>query len=185
MSIECSECERDLRGGHSVFCPRSDGWIKCGLPWQYHGDWMDYPSVPDLHKEEKKQFGTTTTAAYKELEKFYKGCKKPAEYDAVTKTKDAQKKYKKFADQVRDWMKNHPLWLEYQEDMKRYNKEIGEKSFCGKGLNRPGTIIEVKSGKELDHLLIGDINKLGGVCDDCMNFDSKAIVVRYKVLHGC
>jgi len=187
MSLECSECERDLRGGHDPSCSRSKGWIKCGLPWTYYGDWKNMPEPPSLSKEEKKEFGTTTVQAYRELEKFYKGCKQPGEYDKVTKTKEfkaAQRKYKKFANKVQEWRKNHPLYLEYQEDIAAYDKEISLKSFCGQKLNKPGTLLEIKIGKELKQCLIGDINILGGVCDDCMGFGKDAIVVRYKVLHG-
>jgi len=50
--------------------------------------------------------------------------------------------------------------------------------FYDKGLNNPGTLIEVEGHQ----YLIGDTNTLRGVCDDCTAFDKKAIVSRYKVL---
>ena len=53
------------------------------------------------------------------------------------------------------------------------------KSFCEMGLNKPGTLIKMK-GKKI--YLIGDVNPLGGVCDDCMNFDRKDIVKEYMVM---
>ena len=40
--------------------------------------------------------------------------------------------------------------------------------FCAEGLNKPGTIIHTTKRA----YLIGDINTLGGVCDDCMDFDN-------------
>ena len=160
-------------------------WIKCGLPWNYYGDWGKMPSPPNLSKEEKKEFGQTQAQAYKEFEKFYKDCKKTGGLNKVVDSKEfkaAQRKYKKFCEKVREWLKNHPLWLEYQENIKRYDDEIGKKSFCGKGLNKPGTMIEIKVGNDLRQLLIGDVNVLGGVCDDCMMFDNDVIILRYKVL---
>lgn len=55
-------------------------------------------------------------------------------------------------------------------------------SFCGQRLNVPGTQIEVEG----EVYLIGDINPNRGVCDDCTEFRSSAIVTRYRVLipHG-
>jgi hypothetical protein len=163
-------------------------WIKCGLPWTFYRDWKDAPTPPSFKKEEKKEFGKTTEQAYKELEKMLGGAKYATpKYDKVVKGKEykaAQRKYKRFADEVREWMKTHPLWLKYQEDMKAYGAEEGKKSFCGRELNKPGTLIEVRVGKEVTQFLIGDINTLAGVCDDCMGFGRDAIVVKYKVLHG-
>lgn len=52
-------------------------------------------------------------------------------------------------------------------------------SFCKLGLNKPGTIIKVKGGK---NYLLGDINCIGGVCDDCVAFGKEMIVKRYMVL---
>ena len=52
-------------------------------------------------------------------------------------------------------------------------------SFTGKKLNQPGTLIEIESGEQF---LIGDINDLGGECDDCMAFPNKTIIKRYKVV---
>lgn len=155
-------------------------WIKCDLPWTYYGDYKDSPQPPNLKKETKKEFGKTAEQAYKELEKMLGG----AEYDEVVKNKEykaAQRKYRKFSDKVREWMKLHPAWVAYQEAIKAYDDGENQKSFCGRELNKPGTLIEVLIGKELKQLLIGDINSLGGVCDDCMGFDKNAIVVRYKV----
>lgn len=61
-------------------------------------------------------------------------------------------------------------------DGKTYSMD--EDTFCQRGLNLPGTQIEVGG----DHYLIGDINGLGGVCDDCCEVHSSDIVTRYRVL---
>ena len=57
--------------------------------------------------------------------------------------------------------------------------------FCEKELNQPGTLVEIEWGegfsKEKNRtLLIGDINKVCGVCDDCTAFPEDAKVLRYK-----
>ena len=164
----------------------SNRWIKCGLPWTNHGNWDKTPAPPNLNKEEKKEFGKTTEQAYKELYALLGGATygTPA-YEKIVKSKEyktAQKKYKNFADKVRAWMQNQPAWIDYQEVLKAWSDCESQKSFCGKGLNKPGTLVEVLDNKELKQHLIGDINTLGGVCDDCMGFSKDAVVVRYKVL---
>jgi hypothetical protein len=50
--------------------------------------------------------------------------------------------------------------------------------FCWKKdeLAKAGTLVDVE-GKIY---LIGDINEVGGVCDDCMDFEKSVTVSRYK-----
>lgn len=164
----------------------SNKWIKCDLPWTHYGDYKNSPEPPNLNKETKKEFGTTVGQAYKELEKMLGGVVYATpEYNEIVKSKEykaAQRKYKKFSDKVREWAKTHPAWVTYQEVIKAYSNDESQKSFCGRQLNEPGTMIEVLIGKELKQLLIGDINSLGGVCDDCMGFGKDTVVVRYKIV---
>ena len=54
-----------------------------------------------------------------------------------------------------------------------------EDSFCERKLNKPGTLIEIEDGSQY---LIGHINVVAGVCDDCVEFERDMIVVRYKVV---
>lgn len=60
------------------------------------------------------------------------------------------------------------------------------REFCNKKLNLPGTRVEVEwtdrqdKKEKRETFLIGDINTLGGVCDDCMAFSyDDAQVVSY------
>lgn len=55
-----------------------------------------------------------------------------------------------------------------------------ENCFCNKGLNKPGTLIEVNGAV----FLIGHINENRGACDCCPEFDNDAIVSRYKIIWG-
>lgn len=53
-------------------------------------------------------------------------------------------------------------------------------AFCNKELNQPGTLIEVewydsKKKPTTKILLIGDINKVCGVCDDCTAFPAEDV----------
>jgi len=58
-------------------------------------------------------------------------------------------------------------------------------SFREQGLNRPGTQLDVQNCFDLTKhklYLIGDINKLGGICDDCVGISSRATIIRYRIL---
>lgn len=52
-------------------------------------------------------------------------------------------------------------------------------SFCKRKINKSGVLIEMEDGSQY---LIGDINELCGVCDDCTAFDRESIVKKYKVV---
>lgn len=49
------------------------------------------------------------------------------------------------------------------------------------GRVRVGTVVEVKrvSGTTAQ-LLIGDVNPLGGVCDDCVDLERSDVIIRYR-----
>lgn len=71
---------------------------------------------------------------------------------------------------------NHPEMKAWDARTKGVRRN---RTFTGRGLALPGVQVEMADGSR--HL-IGDINKVGGVCDDCTAFDSAAIVTRYRVL---
>jgi hypothetical protein len=61
-----------------------------------------------------------------------------------------------------------------------YGHTLNKKdSFCNRDLNKPGTLIYMEDGKTY---LIGHINPLCGVCDDCVLFDRDSVVLGYKVI---
>lgn len=62
-------------------------------------------------------------------------------------------------------------------DYDESDKMQQQDSFDKRELNKPGIMIELEDGKQY---LIGDINPLRGVCDDCVEFDKMAIVKRYR-----
>ena len=71
-----------------------------------------------------------------------------------------------------------------KKDQDKIQKDIDElydgmDSFYKRKLNIPGTLIETEDG---DQVLIGHINTLLGVCDDCTMFEPDTIVKRYKVV---
>jgi hypothetical protein len=61
-----------------------------------------------------------------------------------------------------------------------YSKKFEDRdSFSKRHLNKPGTLIETDDGV----FLIGDINPLRGVCDDCIGFKPEVIVKKYKIIY--
>lgn len=63
--------------------------------------------------------------------------------------------------------------------------DLGVKgSFVTRGLNNPGTLIEVRLKENTSVVyLIGDINPHKGMCSCCEAFGSEVIVIRYKVIY--
>lgn len=55
-------------------------------------------------------------------------------------------------------------------------------NFIMDGLNKPGTQIVVLIGDKEEMFLIGDVNQLGGHCDDCCDISRGDIVSKYRVL---
>lgn len=158
---------------NSVFGNMNNKWIKCGLPWTFYSDWKDYPKPPNFDRQIKKLFGQTTTQAFKQV---------PVDDYQSKEYKAAVRKYKKFKQKVDVWVKEQPEARTYNDVIQNFTKDDEQKSFCGMKLNKPGTLIEILDNKVLKQLLIGDINNLGGVCDDCMGFSRDAVVVRYKIM---
>jgi hypothetical protein len=55
-------------------------------------------------------------------------------------------------------------------------------SFVARRLNKAGTMVFMEDGKTY---LVGHINRLAGVCDDCKAFENEARVLGYKVVVEC
>lgn len=94
--------------------------------------------------------------------------------------------YYDFKNRYEIWLEQQPEWVAYLEECNKideeYDNKIKSMSFVGLGLNQPGTLIEIDENGVSTQYLIGDINKLRGVCDDCVAFRESAIVKRYKVI---
>ena len=73
---------------------------------------------------------------------------------------------------------NEPNWIEYGKTWDRFSIA---------GLSKPGTLVDIKPSKHWTggYFLIGHINVMSGVCDDCMDFEGHAIVLRYAVVWDC
>lgn len=68
-----------------------------------------------------------------------------------------------------------------REDKRKIDEDNLSKSFCGLGLNKSGTLIEVKSKYgDTKRYLIGDIGPFGSSTDICSDIEDDAIITRYK-----
>lgn len=94
--------------------------------------------------------------------------------------------YRDFRNKVKQWEEEQPEIIKWYDLVDKLETEHQEKmkplSFCGLGLNNPGTLIEVEHDNKIHEYLIGDINANRGVCDDCTAFENNAIVKRYMVI---
>ena len=68
---------------------------------------------------------------------------------------------------------------EYYAAWDAHNLRVTKDTFCGRGLNQPGTQIELENGEKY---LIGDIAPTGGWSEDNGPFQDHAVVLRYRVL---
>ena len=71
---------------------------------------------------------------------------------------------------IRKQITNNINWIPYGGSWESFRKA---------GLSNPGVLVYIKGGKEF---LIGDINELGGCCDDCVSINKDDIVEKYKVV---
>lgn len=82
------------------------------------------------------------------------------------------------------WKATQPEYIAWGEraetTYRKAKEECNLKSFSGRGLANPGTLIEIEDGSI--HL-IGSINENRGVCDDCPAFDRSTIVLRYAKIY--
>lgn len=92
-----------------------------------------------------------------------------------------------FFREINEFVPTIPEAIEFfkeQEENAEKVKEWEQKfSFYSSPLRRAGVLIEVKHTDEtVKKYLLGNINCVGGVCNDCVAFGNDAIVLRAKVL---
>lgn len=187
-------------------------WIEFGLPWrinEYDPDEAltnllpEYPTK-ELAKLTKEKFGTTFEEVTNKIEKISEkklnaliekdqdilresNYEKTRE-DIISETKDNL--LKKYLTLLQLWSEislfemNTDIVKAYNQTVNNikdeYKKNRPKKSFYP-DLAKPGTIIELESGKRM---IIGDINVLGGVCNDCVGIDDKDLIVRYAIIYN-
>lgn len=77
------------------------------------------------------------------------------------------------------WYNSQPEVIEFNKKCDEHLDMIADKSFAGRGLARPGTLIELEDGTVE---MIGSINTFRGISDTYTAFDGDRIVKRYAVV---
>ena len=180
-------------------------WIDINLPWATSIlDDPEGPPWPITDAMYKAEFGTTPNRAYKKLtdadmDKFrtlefalmdeWEGDRPTEDYEAELERRHPDcaavqrvLAYRRLNRRIRQWEDAHPLMVAHRQAVAAQQAEMNLRSFSGRKLNRPGTLIEVEEDGKVETYLIGHVNTNRGVCDDCTMFGPQAIVRRYAVV---
>lgn len=181
-------------------------WIECNLPWSNpksaFADYFD--SIEDSFPREevdiltKKEFGVTLFELEQEaakiplaaivrlhrLEEEYDMSKSLEELMKLTKDQEVIKylKIRILSEKIEDWESNLDICKEYYDKLdsildKKNEEPADPVSFSS--IAKPGMLIELESGKQM---LIGHINEVGGICEDCMGINKSDVIKRYAVI---
>jgi hypothetical protein len=184
-------------------------WIEINLPWnkRVYAEHKEYVPYPDLSEKVKAHFGYSRDELldktfpgrkngelefdhpiYKEYNRVYS----ELSYDKNTIRNSDNKavkivlEYHRLDREINEWLWKQPEYIAVFDENNRIeaaNKEQqAELSFRGKGLNKAGTVIEYEENGKTQRMMIGDINEIGGVCDDCRGISDDAIILRYIVV---
>ncbi len=178
-------------------------WIEINIPWSCNEALETTPmNVEALWARAKSKFGKTRREASESIsdELFSEYSSFVGQYEndypelSNEEVKEVAYLDPKFAPikEYREFLKEYDPWEDEQPEILAHVAERNAaiekqkvKSFTGRGLNEPGTLVEIEeeidNEKKLFYFLIGSINTLGGVCDDCKAFDN-GIVRRYKIV---
>jgi hypothetical protein len=138
-------------------------WIDCGLPVFVSYD--PELAFPDTLKKEKEKFGMTFNEY---IEKYH----------PLYNKKMDKEKWQKIYKEYYSWIESLPEIIDYHNKHKIKEKELKNKSFCGKGLNKVGTLVELEDGSI--HLIGSLDTNLGDDCRRLLPVDT--IVKRYAVV---
>ena len=149
-------------------------WKDVNLPWSDSGayDYATMPKEPDISDRTREKFGMT------EHEAFQK-------YILEDKRDFKDPEYRKLSDSISDWKHEQPEYVEWHKSCDKWYAQQDQikkdnPTFRSLGLNKPGTLIKLED--DSIHL-IGSINEIAGVCDDCVEFNSKTIIKEYAVVY--
>lgn len=178
-------------------------WFECNLPWSFHfsaAEKVKYPqeaidlaiqeNFPEWEKLEKQradhvkfwrnycsQYGIDNSIFPLYLiELAEEKMNFPTNDNAYQFCKAENKKYLELQSKVNQFYEKIPELNEYYKALGEQRQKEKERSFCGQGLNVPGTIIQFSDGSQE---LLGTINCIGGICNDCEFEWEEKIITRY------
>ena len=183
----------------------SDSWVVIDIPYSAGAALvLDYPVFPDLEEGELATFGTTRTKLWGEFSDKILAMHKvqdlfiraqvmalPTEEQTeaaealfsiwLTRNPDYQEAYEaqELRAKIKLWQETHPDMVAYRNRLDELDRESLLRTFCGRGLSKPGGQIEMSYGVQY---IIGDSNSLGGTRVGAQAFSGGVIVHRYRVL---
>lgn len=179
-------------------------WVEINLLWKVNIYLPDPPPPPvDLiNQKVKEYFGFTNQELQNNfVDKWDLSDEVEWQFqlEELTEINDPRMivvEYRAMQDQqnlIDDFVETLPeviLWNRECDQVREQQKEAEAKAcFIYSPLNHPGVLIEVWDGETAEdgskittRHLIGDINHIAGVCDDCTAFEDDAIVLRAMVL---
>lgn len=183
-------------------------WIEINLPFYTPLEKIHYPEYPDIKEDMEKDLGKKVNIEslfsievlkiYNKIDEF-KDNRDIEEIDYSGDVSDLKKylcnifeenivdlflEFRKYKYLENEWIINNPKIIEWQKEYHKVMEYKKSLTFCGRGLNTPGTLIEIEIDEENTIFLIGNINTHGETPDDIEEFDGKTIVKRYaKVIN--
>lgn len=158
----------------------SNDWIEINLPWYFEGQ---LPLLSDVDEEVKDRATIELGFNHEHLSELLE---KASKFIPQGRNLEQQNpwtvEYREKREQYYDWLDKQPEYKQLEKDRQACIERNNHSSFSGRKLNQPGTLIEVEVGGQVSQYLIGDINTVRGVCDDCCGFDCDALVKRYKIV---
>lgn len=184
-------------------------WIDCNLPWETHSTAQFV--LPDLSEEAKALFGYTREELDAQISPAYvdhtnnvrneidEALGEVEDYTVLLREKleeiaktdpivAATLAWRKKRRELDDWINEHPATQMAIEKWNAAQELEKQKSFCGRKLNRPGTLIEVQTNDDqgeptVSRFLIGNLNPGNGCCGCCSLLADSDIVLRYAVIY--
>jgi hypothetical protein len=180
-------------------------WIDVNLPWLEYLDQAMQPNPPNLEAREREVFGTTRNEIsdkmpslesdlYDRLDSLIEeampdGTEWIEAESAVYESLGEGHPIKGIIDsrrlcrQINKWWSLQPEVARHEEAFRAFIKAENRLSFSRSDLCRPGVEIEVRRRNgDVKRMLIGDINRIGGVCDDCRDIENDDVVLKCRVV---
>ncbi len=179
-------------------------WIEVNLPWDFSSSFEDEPPMPNLSVKEKEHFGVAFDELREKLQidALEEEFESYAEHIMVSegiqpysqqsyssrnssrvefeKLNPALIEYRNKCEERDVWEKSQPEFLAWKEELAAFREKEKEMSFVGRGLAKPGTLVELSDGKIE---LLGTMNCIGGGCDHCSLVSRETIIKRYKIAY--
>lgn len=168
-------------------------WIECNLPWDINL-YSIIPTRPDLSDDKYLNASNVILDSIrqkrksKEIELF--GTEgiylKPEElrvkYSQWDELIQINNEYGELSSKIIKYTQEHPKIIAWQEKCKELENQID--SFCKRGLNQSGTLIQVLENDKTKTYLIGDINVECGIFNEDVAFPPTTIVLRYAKIYS-